>query len=169
MLLLVTALKHVFAFSTGKSFSEALILALVNPQYDARLFMELQVQYKKNTWSEHVVYKNCFLFLFWHSNQFLYTTCSELVFFLYWSCNSMNNLSSNLSSYCGLTDSRMRASETDLPVHTYIFLYQRNVVKTKNLTNVTWQTYSRKPGQKEKKSWRWFANLGDDCYCPQMS
>ena len=40
--------------------------------------------------------------------QFLYTTCSELVF----SSNSMNNL----SSYCGLTDARMRASEKDLPV-----------------------------------------------------
>jgi len=31
---------------------------------------------------------------------------------LYFSGNSMNNL----SSYCGLTDSRMRASDTDLPV-----------------------------------------------------
>ena len=31
---------------------------------------------------------------------------------LYFSGNSMNNL----SSYCGLTDSRMRASEKDLPV-----------------------------------------------------
>ena len=45
---------------TGKSFSEALILASVNPQYDIRLFIELQVQSKKNTSSEHVVYKNCF-------------------------------------------------------------------------------------------------------------
>ena len=52
------------------------------------------------------------LFLFWHSKQFLYTTCSELVFFSYWTCNSMNNL----LSYCGLTDSRMSASEKDLPV-----------------------------------------------------
>ena len=40
--------------------------------------------------------------------QFLYTTSSELLF----SCNSMNNL----SSYCGLTDTRTRASEKDLPV-----------------------------------------------------
>ena len=29
---------------TGKSFSEALILASTNPQYDKRLFMELQLQ-----------------------------------------------------------------------------------------------------------------------------
>ena len=33
--------------STGKSFSEALILASTNPQYDDRLFIELQVQYMK--------------------------------------------------------------------------------------------------------------------------
>ena len=32
---------------TGKSFSEALILASTNPQYDKRLFIELQVQYMK--------------------------------------------------------------------------------------------------------------------------
>ena len=31
-------------FCTGKSFSEALILASTNPQYDKRLFIELQVQ-----------------------------------------------------------------------------------------------------------------------------
>ena len=47
---------------TGKSLSEVLIFASTNPQYDGRLFIELQVQYKKYTKSEHVVYKNCFLF-----------------------------------------------------------------------------------------------------------
>ena len=56
--------------------------------------------------------KIVFLFLFWHTKQFLYTTCSQLVIFLYRSRESMNNL----SSYCGLTDSRMSASDTDLPV-----------------------------------------------------
>ena len=50
--------------STGKSFSEALILASTNPQYDKRLFIELPVQYMKIARSEHVVYINCFLFLF---------------------------------------------------------------------------------------------------------
>ena len=50
--------------STGKSFSEALILASVNPQYDNRLFMELRVQYMKIASAEHVVYTNSFLFLF---------------------------------------------------------------------------------------------------------
>ena len=32
---------------TGKSLLEALIFALINPQYDKRLFIELQVQYMK--------------------------------------------------------------------------------------------------------------------------
>ena len=45
---------------TGKSMSEALIFASTNPQYDDRLFIDSQLQYKKNTSSEHVVYKNCF-------------------------------------------------------------------------------------------------------------
>ena len=33
--------------NTGKSLSEALIFASTNPQYDNRLFIELQVQYMK--------------------------------------------------------------------------------------------------------------------------
>ena len=46
--------------NTGKSFSEALILAsITNPKYDKRLFMELQVQYMKTTSPEHVWYINC--------------------------------------------------------------------------------------------------------------
>ena len=38
---------------TGKSFSEALILASTNPQCDKRLFIELHVQYMKIASSEH--------------------------------------------------------------------------------------------------------------------
>ena len=60
--------------STGKSFSETLILASVNPWEIVHWIPP------KNTSLEHVVFKNCFLFLFWHSKQYLYTTCSELVF-----------------------------------------------------------------------------------------
>ena len=78
---------------TGESVSEALILKSVNPQYGDNLLIDLQLQYKKNTSSEHVEYKK-------NSKHFLYTTC-----------NSMNNL----LSYCGLTDARMRASEKKLP------------------------------------------------------
>ena len=51
-------------YGTGKSFSEALIFASTNLQYDRRLFIELPVQFMKVTSSEHVVYTNCFLFLF---------------------------------------------------------------------------------------------------------
>ena len=40
--------------TTGKSFSETLILASTNPQYDKRLLIELQVQYLKIASSEHV-------------------------------------------------------------------------------------------------------------------
>ena len=106
---------------TGKSFSEALILASLNPQYDERLFIELQEKYKFRT---RCVQK-LVMSLFWHSKRYFYTTCSELVFF-----NSMNNL----SSYCGLTDSRMRASDTDLPVcrllyHNYSFCWLFTVPK----------------------------------------
>ena len=48
---------------TGKSLSEALIFGSTNPQYDDRLFFELQVQYMKipsQIWGESVVYRNCF-------------------------------------------------------------------------------------------------------------
>ena len=48
---------------TGKSLSEALIFASTNPQYDNRLFIELQAQYMKIPISESAV------------EQFLYTTC----------------------------------------------------------------------------------------------
>ena len=44
--------------------------------------------------------------------QFMYTTCSELVVFMYWTGKSM----SNLLSYCGLVVAKISASEKDLPV-----------------------------------------------------
>ena len=44
---------------TGKSFSEALILALVNRQYDERLLIELQEKYKFRT----CCVQNCFVFV----------------------------------------------------------------------------------------------------------
>ena len=57
-------------FGTGKSYSEALILASINPQYDKRLSIDLPVQYIKipnlehgenmrRTWGEHVAYISC--------------------------------------------------------------------------------------------------------------
>ena len=80
----------------GKSMTE------VNPQDGERL----PLNFMKNTSSKHVVYKNCFCF------DIQNNICTQHVLNLYFSGNSMNNL----SSYCGLTDSRMRASEKDLPV-----------------------------------------------------
>ena len=81
--------------------SEALIFVSTNPQYDNRLFIELQVQYMKKQ-------RICCV----HSEQFNYTTCTELGIFMQWTCNSMNNI----LSYCGLVDARISASERDLPV-----------------------------------------------------
>ena len=66
---------------TGKSFSEALILASTNLQYDKRLFIELRIQNMKITSSEHVVYINCSECQ--NKKQFVYTTCSELPIFMY--------------------------------------------------------------------------------------
>ena len=40
-------------FVTGKYLSEVLIFASTNPQYDDRLFVEIQVQYMKISSSEH--------------------------------------------------------------------------------------------------------------------
>ena len=45
--------------------------------------------------------------------QFVYTKCSDLALFMYWTHDSMNNL----SSFCGLGDARISASDKDLPVH----------------------------------------------------
>ena len=59
--------------------------------------------------SEHVVYTNCFLLLFLHSEQFMYTTCPELAIVL-----------NNILLYCGLVDARISASEKDLPVQEYM-------------------------------------------------
>ena len=50
-------MKLIRAGITGKSVKEALILESVNPQYDEGLFIDI---YKKNTSSQHVVYKYCF-------------------------------------------------------------------------------------------------------------
>ena len=59
------------------------------------------------------MYKNCSEC----QKQFLYTQDHvlprfELGIFMYWTCNSMNNL----SSYCGLVDAKIRAFDKDLPV-----------------------------------------------------
>ena len=67
-------------FSTGKSLTEAFILTSINPQYDKRLFIDLSVQYMKTTNSENVVSINCSECQDTNKKQFVYRTCSELVY-----------------------------------------------------------------------------------------
>ena len=75
-------------------------------------FIELQVQYMKTTSSEHVVYINCSECQNINKKQFVSIICSELVFFLHWTGNLMNNL----LSYCGLNDAKINNSDKNLPV-----------------------------------------------------
>ena len=96
-------MEKLYFLITGKSMSEVLILESVNPQYDERLFIEFQKKLKvDNMLCTKIVM--CF--------DIQNNICSQHVKNLYFSGNSMNNL----SSYCGLTDSRMKASEKYLPV-----------------------------------------------------
>ena len=98
---------------TYKSLSKALIFASTNPRYDDRLFIELRVQCQKTTSSVHFVYTNWFLF--WYSEQFMYTTCSELWIFMYWTGDSMDIILS-YAWYCGLVGVRICAFENYFPV-----------------------------------------------------
>ena len=58
----------------------------------------------------------CVQKLFWMSKtnsvRNMFSPCSELGIFMYWTCNSMNNL----MSYYELVDAKIRASDKDLPV-----------------------------------------------------
>ena len=83
---------------TGKSLSEALILASTNPWYDDRSSLNYKFITRKL--------------------QVQNMLCTQIVFvvFMYWTCNSMKNL----LSYCGLVDARIIASEKDLPVHRFM-------------------------------------------------
>ena len=117
-----------YKFSTGKSFSEALIIGSTNPQSFVILWL---VDVRINTSDEDLpVHENCkvrtqcllksflSLFFYLHSEQFMYTTCFELAIFMYWTHNSMNNL----LSYFGLVDVGISDSEKKLPVHLPILL-----------------------------------------------
>ena len=90
------------------------------------------LNYEFSTWKFQAQNMLCthivFLFLFWHSEQFMYTTCSELGIFMYWTRNTMNNL----SSYCGLVDARIGASDKYLPV---IVLLRRIFMQKKKIWN----------------------------------
>ena len=81
---------------TGKSLSEALIFASTNPQYDDRLFIELQVQYMKIPSSN------------------LGRTCCVQKLFLTFRTIFVHNMFSPCSA-------KRRASDKDLPVQNAIF------------------------------------------------
>ena len=70
---------------TGKSFSEALILASTNPQYDKRLFIELRVQYMKIVSSEHVENMLCTQIGFCFDIQ--NNLCTQHVLRAFWAYN----------------------------------------------------------------------------------
>ena len=81
---------------TGKSLSEALIFASTNPQYDNRLFIELQVQYMKIPSSN------------------LGITCCVLKLFLTFRTIFVKNMFSPCSA-------KRRASDKDLSVKDNLF------------------------------------------------
>ena len=71
--------------------------------------------YQFSTWKlqAHNMLCTQIVFCFDIQNNFhMYTTCSELVVFMYWTCKSINNL----LSYCGLVHMRINASDKDLRV-----------------------------------------------------
>ena len=129
-----TTIKWIFPglFFTDKSLSEALIFASTNPQYDNRLFIELQVQWMKIPSSEHGENMLCTKIVLNVRNDF-YTQHVlprfELGIFMYWICNSINNL----LSYCGLVDAKIRASDKNLPVYCiskYFLIFFSELLKT---------------------------------------
>ena len=77
---------------TGKSLSEALLFA---EHGENMLCTKIFLNVRNNFCTQHVLPR------------------FELGIFMYWNCNSMNNL----SSYCGLVDAKIRASDKDLPVN----------------------------------------------------
>ena len=83
--------KEFYEHLTGKSLSEALLFA---EHGENMLCTKIVLNVRNNFCTQHVLPR----FEFW--------------IFMYWTCNSMNNL----SSYCGLVDAKIRASDKDLPV-----------------------------------------------------
>ena len=75
---------------------------------------------------EHVAYINCFCFdiknnLCKQHVLNMFSSCSVLGNFMYWTCKPMNNL----LSCCGLVDAKIRASDKDLPVLLSMLLFVR--------------------------------------------
>ena len=78
-------------YCTGKSLSETLLFA---EHGENMLCTKIVLNVRNSFCTQHVLPR------------------FELGIFMYWTCNLM----SNLSSYCGLVDAKIRASDKDLPV-----------------------------------------------------
>ena len=85
---------------TGKSLSEALLFA---EHGENMLCTKIVLNVRNNFCTQHVL------------------PMFELGIFMYSTCNSMNNL----SSYCGLVDAKIRASDKDLPVQKNLILMKK--------------------------------------------
>ena len=100
-------------FSTGKSLSEAL---LFEKHGENMLCTEIVLNVKNNFCIQHLL--------------------PMFRIFMYWTCNSMNNL----SSYFGLVDAKVRASDKDLPV-TCVYILPRNIFILCLVVNLTWKVF----------------------------
>ena len=97
--------------NTGKSLSEALLFAEHGKNM---LCTKIVLNVRNNFCTQHVLPR------------------FELGIFMYSTCNSMNNL----SSYCGLVDAKIRASDKDLPVK------QENLGRSSNLSRFPWISFA---------------------------
>ena len=87
-------LKKFLYICTGKSLSEALLFA----EHGENMCTKIALNVRNNFCTQHVLPR------------------FELGIFMYWTCNSINNL----LSYCGTVNAKIRASDKDLPVFTYV-------------------------------------------------
>ena len=77
----------IILYDKGKYLSEALIFASNNPQYDDRLFIELQVQYIRIPSSEHVKNMLCTQIVFVFVLTFRTISCTQHVLDTFWAWN----------------------------------------------------------------------------------
>ena len=101
--------------NTGKSLSEALLFA---EHGENMLCTKIVLNVGNNFCTQHVLPR------------------FELGIFMYWTCNSMNNL----SSYCGLFDAKIRASDKDLLVLYKPKFYSRHLFNYFSPNFRTWMT-----------------------------
>ena len=113
-------LKQSYAIFTTKC-TETMIFFLFCPGKYEKYYSYTGKSFMKLLFLQNMGRTCCVHKLFWMSKSISvhnkFAPCSELGIFTYWTCNSMNNT----SSYCGLVDAKIRASDKDLPVTVYCF------------------------------------------------